>query len=234
MSERLDPKTARFFEDVRKGYTAPPAPEVREAHLAAMAAQPIASAVRAPKLRRRRLATRGAAVATGLFVFGGSAMAATGNLPGPAQNAVANVAKHVGLDLPHGPKLGTKAAANKARADAFTDAKKAWVACVHEADQADDAETREACGPKPSPSDFGIPDKSPKPEKTTKPEKTDRPEKTDKAERTDRPEKTDKAEETDKAERTDRPEKTDKAERTPKPVRTPNENSGGPGGVLGE
>jgi hypothetical protein len=87
---------------------------------------------------RRRLSRAGVVglAAGGVFVAG-SALAATGHLPAPAQTAVADVVRHVGVHVRggnhasengqlHGAAGKERASQNKARADA----KKAWLACV--------------------------------------------------------------------------------------------------------
>ena len=70
-------------------------------------------------------------------------MAVTGTLPDPVQDAVAGAIDSV-VDIPGGPgdsasggnPKNAKAAANKAEADAYTDAKKAYNACKKEERQA--------------------------------------------------------------------------------------------------
>ena len=64
----------------------------------AITATPEAGATTTPV--RRLTAKAGALAAVALLTTAGAAAAATGNLPGPAQDAVAGVAERVGLDLP--------------------------------------------------------------------------------------------------------------------------------------
>jgi hypothetical protein len=90
---------AGVIEELRAAYVQAPPTEVRTAHLAAMA-EALRSAPARP--RRRRFAFK-VAVATGALVLaGGSALAVGGALPRPAQDAVADAARTVGLDLPGG------------------------------------------------------------------------------------------------------------------------------------
>lgn len=177
-------RESALADDIKQTFERAPAPDVRGAHLQAMSStEPVAG----PAVRSRRRAPRrllAGAVVIGGVLAGGSAMAVTGTLPDPIQEALADVGDAVGVHLPHvdGRPSQTPAAANKARSTAFTNAKKAWVTCVHEhAIDDDDAVAAEAaCGEKPHPHDFTIPAKTPKPDKSPKPERTEKPDKTPK------------------------------------------------------
>ncbi len=104
--------------------------------------------------RRRRLLTKAAVVGLAAVLMGGGiASAATGNLPAPAQEALANLAARLGIELPNparplphvaGPTTADvkpEAAVQAANAgvfttavqetiDEYTSALKAWAACV--------------------------------------------------------------------------------------------------------
>lgn len=167
---------AVFVSDVRRTFTAPVDPFVRERHLGQMAE---AFADRSPQPARRRPVARPAfsrvLVAAACFVGGVMALAAAGTLPGPMQGLVARSVAFTGLDLPgasdepdkggHDAPQGEagkqRAASNRARAEAFTSAKKEWTSCVHELAKTHDdgdfdpeAEPPAGCGQKPHPSDF--------------------------------------------------------------------------------
>ena len=104
-----DPDSAepltRFTTDLRATYVATPAEPTRAAHLQAMT-ETFSGLVApdgpkaAPAKRRRRFVVRGTIAAAGLVLVGGSAMAATGTLPDAAQDAVSNVARRIGVQLP--------------------------------------------------------------------------------------------------------------------------------------
>lgn len=196
-------------------------PAVRAAHLHKMSEIEIAQVSAAPA-RRRRTLVRGAVAAAGLVLVGGSALAATGTLP-LIQDVVADAVDGV-VDLPGGKVNATggnptnpKAAANKAEAEAFTDAKKAFNACKKAERQA--AETaspdpsatpvESACGEKPERSDF----KTDSPDRTAKPSRTDNPagkvpgEPSAKPARSPVPNKAADADRADKPARTDNPHK---------------------------
>ena len=175
---------------VLEAFGEPPKPAVRAAHLRRMAEavdQQVPAAYVA-RSRRRRLVLRGATVAFGLVLAGGSAMAATGTLPDPVQNALADAVDSV-VDIPGGDSASGGnpknpiAAANKAEAEEYTEAKKAYNACKkaeHVASKASPSPTpvESACGSKPVRQDFKD-DKTPKPEKTEKPARTPKPERTE-------------------------------------------------------
>jgi hypothetical protein len=170
-----DPKLgalSRAVSDVRDAYSAKPTADIRAAHLAAMvSALGEASGVEPSRSRRRRFgfAARVGTAAAGLVLVAGGAMAATGTLPDPVQNAVSEAARAVGLHIPEGDEGDTEgtpagsaqpsnptAAENKARADEYTTAKKAWTECVAESAPKHEGpgpfDPEEACGPKPQPS----------------------------------------------------------------------------------
>ena len=161
-----DPLVA-FVRDVRETYSRAPDPSTQARHLRAMAeeftARPAAAPARKPRVPVGRAV---AAALVGSLLVAGSALAATGHLPAPAQNAVSDAAKVVGLTLPaphatgksHGDAGKARAVANKARAKAFTDAKKSWTQCVASkaSEQAGTGpfDPQAACGPKPSSQEF--------------------------------------------------------------------------------
>ena len=222
MSDRRD-RLEPFFADLRRAFIEVPDDETRSTHLsaitqAAVAAQRAPSTHRARRLRGRSF-VRGAAVAAGFVLVSGSALAATGTLPDPVQDVVANAVDDV-VDLPGGDKENGKpknpiAAQNKAEAEAYKAAKDEYKDCRKAVEKAspspeatDDASHKEEieaeCGEKPEARDFHA-DKTAKPEKTPKPEKT-----------AGTDDDTDDAEKTAKPEKTDKPVKTAKAEKTPK------------------
>jgi hypothetical protein len=142
------------LRSLRQEFSAEPDPDVRTRHLAAMSAAFGAEPSVSPSFvgaRRRRLARRVAVGCAASLLVGGSAMAATGTLPKPAQDAVADVARSVGLDLPHTTPPGQIVRAGKPGPQ-FADAKKAWLDCT-KTNSTD-------CGPKPKPKDF-VPTSSP-------------------------------------------------------------------------
>jgi len=111
-AEPDDPSIAReaaLFAELKQSLLAEPAPEVAERHLAAMMVaatggpelgrtSPTPRRTRMRHLTHRKIAVLG--LAAGLTLSGGLAAAAAGVLPGPAQDAVAAVASHVGINLP--------------------------------------------------------------------------------------------------------------------------------------
>jgi hypothetical protein len=93
------------FDELRREVLGEPASGVAARHLAAMIAASEKSSDRRMRMARKwkplrpaRLATVGLAAAVVLFV----GLAAAGALPGPAQDAVADAASLVGIDLPGG------------------------------------------------------------------------------------------------------------------------------------
>jgi hypothetical protein len=169
-----------FANELRDAFVKVPPADVRQAHLAAMSAEvPAAAPSAQPAGRIRKLGLRGAVAAAGLVLVGGSALAATGTLPVPVQNAIAD-AVDVVVDIPggHGVPKNPIAAQHKSEAKAFVTAKKAWLACMKDAKATatpgtDGAvvATNASCGEKPNPHDFRA-GKTPKPDKTEKPDKT--------------------------------------------------------------
>jgi hypothetical protein len=154
---------ASFVRDMRETYSRAPDAATQTRHLRAMAEEFTARPAAAPVRKRRLPVGRAAAAAlVGSLLVAGSALAATGHLPDPAQNAVSDAAKVVGLTIPashaHGDAGKARAAANKARAKQFTKAKKSWTECVAESAREHtgpgpfDPET--ACGPKPNSQEF--------------------------------------------------------------------------------
>jgi hypothetical protein len=108
----LDPQDDRlsvFFEEARTAFVRPPSAAVEQRHLAAMVgafeAPDVSTAPRRKRLMKR-IAAIGAvkALAIGVvaLVASGSALAAAGSLPDPAQDAVANTVENVGLNIPGG------------------------------------------------------------------------------------------------------------------------------------
>lgn len=156
---------AAFVRDARDVFAVAPDRGTQTRHLAAMAEQFTAKQP-APVRRRRRLPVGRAAAAAlaGSVLITGSALAATGHLPAPAQNAISDAARAVGLTLPspHGKGDAGKAraAANKEAAKKFTDAKKAWVECenAQRGPSGPSGSTGPTgpsdCGAKPNPHDF--------------------------------------------------------------------------------
>jgi hypothetical protein len=136
---------------IRNEFSAHPQPEVRAQHLQAMMAafgQSSTAPAPARRLQRGRIARRaGIAVAASVLV-GGSALAATGSLPTPAQDAIAKVAHGIGFDIPHSTAHPTPQA--DLPGPRFAAAKKAWLECVKE-------RGADACGPKPQAQDFVTP-----------------------------------------------------------------------------
>jgi hypothetical protein len=123
----------RFVEDVRSGFvTAAPA-ELERMHLAAIVkeAQGLTSApadvTSGPRSRTRRksmlstlfasLGVKVAAAATAAVVTAGGAAAATGALPDPVQQAVANAAEKVGVSLPNPEDEKAEASEDDKRVD---------------------------------------------------------------------------------------------------------------------
>lgn len=166
---------AVFVQDLRRAFTAPVDPFVRDRHHALMAE---AFANRSARARGPRVlprpTSRRVLVAAACFVGGVFALAAAGSL-GPAQSLVANAVAFTGLDLPgasdevdkggHDAPQGEagkqRAASNREFAGRFTTAKKAWTSCVgelakqHEDGEFDpEADPPAGCGAKPHPSDF--------------------------------------------------------------------------------
>jgi hypothetical protein len=214
-----NPQEEAFASELRKAFIKPPDAAIRRAHLAKMAEIEPVAVVGPARRKRRRTAVRGRAfrgglAAAGLVLVGGSALAATGSLPDAVQNAIADAVDPV-VDLPggHDSAAGGNptnpiAAANKAEADAFTDAKKAYNACLKaEREAARDVESPDPsatpveseCGAKPQRQDFQT-DKTPRPdrtpkvtpaERTPKPTNTHVPVKTERPERTEHPGATD-------------------------------------------
>jgi hypothetical protein len=153
MDDQTTPRIERFFEALRDGFSKAPTPQVREHHLAAMKAAfvPGGEPSRAPR-RPRRFVRRVAIFSAAGLLASGTALAATGTLPRPAQDAVAKVAHGIGLDLPH-PTAVTNPRAVQNPGVGFANAKKAWNDC-----RKTGATT---CGPKPKAQDFVHPTSSP-------------------------------------------------------------------------
>lgn len=104
---------------------------------------------------RRSLA---AAVAASLILVSGGALAATGRLPGPIQDAVAKVANAVGVKIPDSDDAqGERDRLNAEQEKAYQAAQRAWALCVsmrareHAGSRFD---TEEVCGEKPEREDF--------------------------------------------------------------------------------
>lgn len=224
---RAQDGSAAFEDALRDAFIAPVLPDVRAGHLQAMSQvtiEEVSTVVGARK--RRRTVVRGMAAAAGLVLIGGSALAATGTLPDPLQNAVADAVEDV-VDLPGGNQNASggnptnpTAAANKAEAEAYTNAKKAYNACKKAERNASPAPTASACGEKPSRQDFDTAtDRTPKPDRTAKPEKTEKADRTPRPDHTPAADKTPRPDRTDKPARTERPVKTAKAR--PSPVVSP-------------
>jgi molecular chaperone DnaK len=91
---------APFLDEVRARYTEGPAPQIGTELLTlfVFGAAPVARTA-APPARRLPVVPRVAAGAVGALALVGG-MGAAGALPGAIQRPVANVAKHVGLNLP--------------------------------------------------------------------------------------------------------------------------------------
>jgi hypothetical protein len=95
----LDADLLDAIREVRAAYASPPPPPT-PALSAFIAGAPVALAERRlGRLRGRAAAKFAAAIAAAMFATGGLAVA--GALPGPAQNAVADAASTVGVNLPH-------------------------------------------------------------------------------------------------------------------------------------
>jgi hypothetical protein len=97
-----------FLRSVRTTFVQQPSPELERAHLAAMA-----EAFQMVEPRRKKMLSTvlasvwmkvAAAVASAVVATGG--LAAANALPGPAQDAVASVADHVGINLPSSDDQG--------------------------------------------------------------------------------------------------------------------------------
>ncbi len=133
------------LERLRVELTTSPDSDVRTKHLAAMKAAFVTPNLAPRRIRRPGFARRVAVGAAAFVLVGGTAMAATGTLPAPAQDAVAKVAHGVGLSLPHRAEV-TNPRANENPGVAFANAKKRWLDC--EKSGATD------CGPKPTAQGF--------------------------------------------------------------------------------
>jgi len=143
-----------FVREAREAYTRAPDAAVQARHLRAIADELAARPESHPVRRRRRVPIGRAAAAAlaGSVLVAGSALAATGHLPGPAQDAVAGLVSHVGVTLPTPSDAGkARAEANKRRAELFTKMKKDWTQCV---EQNARTHTEAVCGPKPKAQDF--------------------------------------------------------------------------------
>jgi hypothetical protein len=89
--------------DLRTGFLSAPSEEVVRRHLADMFV--VCEATRhlsRDSRRRRRTIVVGSTLGLGAVLAVGSAAAATGNLPTPAQEMISRVAAPIGLDLPAG------------------------------------------------------------------------------------------------------------------------------------
>jgi hypothetical protein len=95
---------AAAVAEVRAAFLVEPSPEMAARHLAAMAAaaEDGVAVELPPRSRPVRLFTVRRAVALGVAaaLTASAALASTGSLPRPAQDFVARVASHVGIDLP--------------------------------------------------------------------------------------------------------------------------------------
>jgi hypothetical protein len=209
-------KHPRELEDaLRRAYIRPVDPALRASQLQAMSQVEIEQVSEKVSVARpRRRIVRGIAAGAGLVLIGGSALAAGGDLP-VVQDAVADLVDGV-VDLPGGSAKGGNpknptAAANKAEAEAYTNAKKAYNACKKVERNASPAPVPSACGEKPERKDFEA-------TKTPKPAKSPKAEKSPAADKTAKPDKTDKPDRTEKPERTPPP---GLAEKTAKPLKTP-------------
>lgn len=109
MSSDVDPQVAAFLAEVRAEYRAPLPNDVATGHLrmilAEAAVAPTAPALRDRWARRaRRIAAVGAVkialTATAAAAATGTGLAATNNLPAPAQAVVADAAGLVGINFP--------------------------------------------------------------------------------------------------------------------------------------
>ena len=140
---------------LRSEFSQAPSKDVRTKHLAAMAAavgQAPASVAPVRRARRRHVGRRIALGCAASLLVSGSALAATGSLPRPAQDAVAKVAHDVGLNLPHSTQVTNPRAVQNSGVQ-FANAKKQWLEC--EKSGAKD------CGPKPTAQQFVHPSTSP-------------------------------------------------------------------------
>ena len=165
---------AKFVREVRETYTRAPDAQIQAGHLRAMAEEFAAVPPTAPA-RRPRTVLRRASIAglVGSLLVGGSALAATGQLPTPAQKVIAEAVEHVGVKIPKARRASVtgqekgdagkaRAAANRDRAKQFVDAKKLWTACVDDKARQwsgpgpfdPEAPRPAGCGPKPRAQDF--------------------------------------------------------------------------------
>jgi len=160
-----------FVREAREVFATAPDAGTQARHLRAMSGE-FAARPPLPAPRRRRLPVGRAAAAAlaGTVLVAGSALAATGHLPAPAQNAVSDAAKAVGLTIPaphdnaRAEAGKARAAENKARAKQFVTAKKAWNECEKQAREHPSGPSGPtqpsgptgpgACGAKPNPHDF--------------------------------------------------------------------------------
>lgn len=109
-----DEQLAQVLRELRAELTSAPSEDVAERHLAAITAAAAGAAHEAPtpapvgRLRRwgRRVAAAGAlkiaTVATAAVAVTSGGLAATGNLPQPAQDRVSDVLSNVGIHVPSG------------------------------------------------------------------------------------------------------------------------------------
>lgn len=99
---------AAAVAQVREAFLQPVGPEVAARHLAVMTAALEDGLWSTASRRRFRLFTLRRAVAIGIAaaLTASAAMATTGTLPRPAQDFVARVASHVGIDLPEAAEHG--------------------------------------------------------------------------------------------------------------------------------
>lgn len=137
------------LQSIRAAYTVPAASEVKAQHLQAMMAAfgqhaPATSSFR--RVRRVRIMKRASIAVAASVLVGGSALAATGSLPAPAQDALAKVAHGVGINLPHTTPHPSPHVPDLPGPH-FAEAKRNWLECVKE-------RGKDACGPKPSATDF--------------------------------------------------------------------------------
>lgn len=116
-----DDRLAAFFDEARAALVETPSPAVERRHLSAMVEAFEASDASRTHPRRNTFMSRifaiGAAKALAVGVVAllatGSALAATGALPDPAQDAVANTVDDVGLDIPGGDDEENEGAENE-------------------------------------------------------------------------------------------------------------------------
>lgn len=164
-----DPTSPDIEKLLREAFVHPPSDDVRARHLAAMAeafGEAPSAGVSGRKRRRTGLVARAAALAAGVVIVSGGALAATGGLPDGAQNAVANAVRPV-VNLPGGddeaepasrPESAEEGQAraehNRSEAEEYTEAKQAWTDCVAaeapEHERATPFDPEDACGPKPT------------------------------------------------------------------------------------